>query len=469
MTNFGAVSAHHRTTRPFNFASLAKCSPSSCPSSRTRIYQYSGCISVNWDAGRSHCSNGYACTSSRFSGTRDPHRRKFHCSRLVSARNGVQPALPRQDDSSLDREDGNSKGRGLFSKMLEDKDESVGRVENNFLKLPVFYFTSALLALGLCFSFCKPAVAKTAERPPTVTATLNEKGEVELQDREREPGEGKDNLDKSGEENGEFEPAFGEGSDLTTDPTEILLRSYLERHPGDLKALQALLFMRLKKGQVNAAMPVVEKLIEMEPDQLEWKFIRAQGFEFVGDLEQAREAFDEILKLRPLSARALQGLAVVMQKSGEEEQALQLLTEAVKSAVDSGRTKEVSNIRMLLGQMHTIQGNLDEAMEQYRTVVEEDPEDYRPYLCQGLVYSIIGEEAEAEKQFKRYKKLCPKDFPHRGFLNELMLQAKSESRKLNKRLKKEEELKAKGKKIPKPMRQPLASGGATMKEETVEK
>jgi hypothetical protein len=28
------------------------------------------------------------------------------------------------------------------------------------------------------------------------------------------------------------------------------------------------------------------------------------------------------------------------------------------------------------------QGNLEEAMELYRTVVEEDPQDYRPYLCQ---------------------------------------------------------------------------------------
>ncbi|KAL2628722.1 hypothetical protein R1flu_013408 [Riccia fluitans] len=322
--------------------------------------------------------------------------------------------------------------------------------------------------IGLCFSFCKPAVAKTAEMPPTVTATLNEKGEVEVQDRDLDAEMGKDTLDKSAEKDGEFEPAFGEGSDLTTDPTEVLLRSYLERHPGDLKALQALLYMRLKKGEVKSAMPVVEKLIEMQPEQLEWKFIRAQGFEFVGDLEQARQAFQEILDLKPLSARALQGLAVVMQKNGEDEQALELLAEAVKAAVESGQTKEASNLRMLLGQMHTIQGNLDEAMEQYRTVVEQDPQDYRPYLCQGLVYSIIGEEAEAEKQFRRYRKLCPKDFPHRGFLDELMLKAKSESRKLNERLKKEEELKAKGKKIPKPMRQPLANG-TPKNEETVEK
>lgn len=50
-----------------------------------------------------------------------------------------------------------------------------------------------------------------------------------------------------------------------------------------------------------------------------------------------------------------QGLAVVMQKNGEDEQALELLGEAVKKAVDAGQAKEATNLRMLLGQMHTIQ------------------------------------------------------------------------------------------------------------------
>lgn len=81
-------------------------------------------------------------------------------------------------------------------------------------------------------------------------------------------------------------------------------------------------------------------------------------------------------------------------------------------------------------------------------------------FSQGLVYSIIGEDAEAEKYFRRYRKLCPKDLQQRGFLDELMLRAKSESKELSKRTKKEEELKKKGKTLPKPMRQPLASGAA---------
>ncbi|CAM6119366.1 unnamed protein product [Calypogeia fissa] len=332
-----------------------------------------------------------------------------------------------------------------------------------------------VLALGFsALRFCKPAyAASVVESPPTVSTPLTKNEELKPSETEaalehkseedvvtpeedQSSGEIKEN---SGAEGEEFEPPFGEGSDLTNDPAEVLLRSYLQMNPADMKALQALLFLRLKKGEVKAAGPVLNKLIELEPDNLEWKYIKAQADEFAGDLETARRGFEEILQIRPLSARAWQGLAVVMHKTGEDEEALKMLNEAVKTAVDSGQSKESINLRMLLGQLHTMQGDLDKAMELYQLVVEEDPQDYRPYLCQGLVYSIIGEEAEAEKYFRRYRKLCPKDLQQRGFLDELMLRAKTESKELHERVEKEEQLKKKGKKVPKAMRQPLASGG----------
>ena len=39
---------------------------------------------------------------------------------------------------------------------------------------------------------------------------------------------------------------------------------------------------------------------------MEWKFIRAQVLEYVGDLPAARKSFQEILQAEPYSARALQ-------------------------------------------------------------------------------------------------------------------------------------------------------------------
>lgn len=61
---------------------------------------------------------------------------------------------------------------------------------------------------------------------------------------------------------------------------------------------------------------------------------------------------------------------------------------------------------------------------------------------------------EADQFFRRYRALCPQDFPNRGYLDELMLQAKTESRKLKDRKEKELDDKAKGVKPVKQMRQP---------------
>ena len=51
----------------------------------------------------------------------------------------------------------------------------------------------------------------------------------------------------------------------------------------------------------------------------------------------------------------LQGLATIMLKAGEGQEMLEMLKRAVETAVETQRTKEAKNLRMLLGQMHTLQ------------------------------------------------------------------------------------------------------------------
>lgn len=76
------------------------------------------------------------------------------------------------------------------------------------------------------------------------------------------------------------------------------------------------------------------------------------------------------------------------------------------------------------------------------------------------MYSILGKTAEAEKEFRKYRRLCPKTFPDRDYLDDLMLSAKSESRKAQdwKRHSKV----APGKKAPKRLRQPAVSPAMDM-------
>lgn len=234
------------------------------------------------------------------------------------------------------------------------------------------------------------------------------------------------------------------------DPAELVLLSYLGRHPEDVKALEGLMYVRLRKGSIAKALETVENLLALRSYHAPWQLIRAQALEFLGDLDEARRAFELILEKDPLSARALQGLATVMSKTGEGTEMLEMLRRAVQTAMETGKIREAKNLRMLLGQMFTLQGNLQEALAQYQELEREDPTDFRPYLCQGLVYTLLDQKAEAERAFRKYRRRCPKSFPERGYLDDLMIGAKTEARKIQVG----ERLQPKGKKKSKPLKQP---------------
>lgn len=69
---------------------------------------------------------------------------------------------------------------------------------------------------------------------------------------------------------------------------------------------------------------------------------------------------------------------------------------------------------------------------------------------QGLVYSLLNQKEDAEKAFLKYRRRCPKTFPERGYLDDLMIGAKTEARKIQAG----ERTQPKGKKKPKPLQQP---------------
>ena len=47
-------------------------------------------------------------------------------------------------------------------------------------------------------------------------------------------------------------------------------------------------------------------------------------------------------------------------------------------------------------------------------------------LWQGIIYSLQDKKKEAAENFEIYQSLVPKEFPQRGFLDDVMLAAKSQ-------------------------------------------
>eukprot|EP00249_Psilotum_nudum_P022166 c28400_g1_i1 orf=217-1821(+) len=259
---------------------------------------------------------------------------------------------------------------------------------------------------------------------------------------------------------GGFTEEFWMGIEAPEESMVELLKSYLEKHPDSVMAIEALLYTRMETGDIPHALKILERLIALEPHELEWKFMKAQCHEYVGDLRLAKAGFEEILRVEPLSSRALQGMVTVMDRTGETDSALEMIWAALTRAIQEKRIAEARDLRLLIGQVYTLQGKLEEALQQYTVMIDEDPKDFRPYLCQGLVYSILGKTGEADKRFKKYRQLCPKDFPNRKFLDELMLKAKNEGHKTS-NLKKLFERTSKDGKDPKSLKQPFVTGDKT--------
>ncbi|KAG2335002.1 hypothetical protein Bca52824_006182 [Brassica carinata] len=68
-----------------------------------------------------------------------------------------------------------------------------------------------------------------------------------------------------------------------------------------------------------------------------------------------------------------------------------------------------------------MEGNPSEALRVYQELVKDEPRDFRPYLCQGLIYTLLKKKDEAEKQFEQFRRLVPENHPYKEYFDSNML------------------------------------------------
>lgn len=208
---------------------------------------------------------------------------------------------------------------------------------------------------------------------------------------------------------------------------EELCLKILEKNPRDVEALKVVLYGKMRRGKTKEAIKYVERLIDVEPNEVEWRLLQALSYELMGQLSKAKRLFKEILEERPLLSRALHGLALVMHKNHEGPAVFEMLNNALELARKENRVTEERNIKILIAQMHVVKGELEEGLKKFQYLVNEDPRDFRPHLCQGIIYSLLDKKKEADEEFEIYHSLVPHEFPQRGFLDDVIMSAKTES------------------------------------------
>ncbi|XP_062230945.1 protein SLOW GREEN 1, chloroplastic-like [Phragmites australis] len=177
----------------------------------------------------------------------------------------------------------------------------------------------------------------------------------------------------------------------------------LSRNPGD--ALKCALYAKMRRADWGGALRYSRRLRDAEPGEVEWRLIEAQLHELSGDLAKAERRFREVLAREPLLVRALHGLTLCMHKRFEGPTVFEMLEHSLQLAISEKRVPEERNIKPLIAQMHVVMGQLDVASEKLRNVINEDPRDFRPHLCQRIVYALLDKK-EADEQFDIYRKPC---------------------------------------------------------------
>ncbi|KAJ3694133.1 hypothetical protein LUZ60_009613 [Juncus effusus] len=206
-----------------------------------------------------------------------------------------------------------------------------------------------------------------------------------------------------------------------------MYEKFLEQKPNDLDGLKIVLYAKLRKGKMEEALQYIERLEILDPGDVEWKLLEAVAYEQMGRLSEAKNVYREILDNSPFCSRALHGLALVMHKNQEGPAVFEMINKALELAVRENRVTEERNIKILIAMMHIVKEDLNGAAEKLEDLTNEDPRDFRPYLCKGIIYSLMDRKKEADEQFEIYDSLVPDEFPQRGFLEDCILAAKSES------------------------------------------
>ncbi|KAJ0971024.1 hypothetical protein J5N97_018983 [Dioscorea zingiberensis] len=194
------------------------------------------------------------------------------------------------------------------------------------------------------------------------------------------------------------------------------LSQFLESNSDAVGSLRSLLYQKLDDGEDSEALTILNRLISAQPDETEWKFLAARLYNEMGEPAQSRKLFEEILTVDPLSFEALFENAVLMDRCGEGEAVIERLERALDLARSEQKEKAARDVRLIMAQILFLQKNVDAALTSYEELVKEDPKDYRPYFCQGVIYSLLDQNKEAREKFAKYHEFSPKKFEVDGYL-----------------------------------------------------
>ncbi|XAR50959.1 hypothetical protein NMG60_11005430 [Bertholletia excelsa] len=214
---------------------------------------------------------------------------------------------------------------------------------------------------------------------------------------------------------------------VSDEERERTLEEHVTSHPDDVQALRNLMEMKIKNRKFEEGIAIIKQLMVLEPNDIEWPLLKAHLHCYNGELELAKLGFNNIIEKDPFRVEAYHGLVMVASQndSGSELQEIEKrVGKAMEMCKREKKKADLRDFKLLIAQIRVIEGNYDGALKVYQELVKEEPRDFRPYLCQGIIYTLLRKKDEAERQFQKYRRLVPKGHPYAEYFEDNMIATK---------------------------------------------
>jgi tetratricopeptide (TPR) repeat protein len=151
----------------------------------------------------------------------------------------------------------------------------------------------------------------------------------------------------------------------------------------------------VRHGHWEKAIPLLEKALEANPDDLDTRMRLAEAFGGTNDYEKACEHLEMILEHDPDSTRVVRALGIAYSRRENYARAIEYLERAVK--LDPNHAKAFYR----LGAAYDNTKLYNQAVEAFKKAILVDPRFAKAYQAMGFAYESLDDRQSAVECFKK--------------------------------------------------------------------
>jgi tetratricopeptide (TPR) repeat protein len=189
--------------------------------------------------------------------------------------------------------------------------------------------------------------------------------------------------------------------------------SVLEREPDNDFALSKLLEIRLQQKDFPKAIAALERLVELHPEQTQYRIFLAKAKLELKDSTAAEAIYRQVLQQEPNNLEALSGIVALFLQQEKSPTAISFVERILQETKTKNIEIDRTAVELLLAGIYSQQQNFDRAFAIYDRLALEQSEDFRPLLSKALLLQQQGKKTESKEIFDRASAIAPEEIKDR--------------------------------------------------------